>query len=62
VEKIAKKFRSFAEADAADKEYYLSLTPQQRMEIFFEINARARNNDPDQRLERVCRIVKQRGC
>src|SRR5438309_6522351 len=33
VEKIARKFRSFAEAEAAEKEFYRSLTPEQRMEI-----------------------------
>jgi hypothetical protein len=59
VEKIAKKFRPFAESEAADKAFYRSLTPEQCMEIFFEINARARGDEPEQRLERVCRVVKR---
>jgi hypothetical protein len=59
MEKIAKKFRSFAESEAADKAFHLSLTPEQRMEIFFEINARARGDLWDQKIERVGRIVKR---
>jgi uncharacterized protein YdeI (YjbR/CyaY-like superfamily) len=59
VEKIVKKFRTFAESEAADRDFYRSLTPEQRMEIFFEINSRGRGNEAEQRLERVCRVVKR---
>ena len=58
VERVASQFHSFAEADKADFEYYQSLTPEQRLEIFGELIARARPEGTDQRIERVCRIVK----
>ena len=59
MEKVARKFRSFAESEVADKAFYHSLTPKQRMEIFFQINAQARTHESDQRLERICRVVKR---
>jgi len=58
VEKIARKFRSFAEADQADFDYYQSLTPEQRLKILFEIIANAHPEIIDQRIERVSRIIK----
>jgi len=42
VQKIAKKFRSFAEADKADRDFYKKLT----------------GHAPEQRLERISRITK----
>jgi hypothetical protein len=58
VEKVARIFRSFAEADQADVEYYRSLTPEQRLEILFELVKSQKSDGPEQRLERVCRIIK----
>ncbi len=58
VEKIARKFHSFAEAEKADCEFYSSLTPQQRLEILFDLIAVQHPHATEQRLERVCRIVK----
>ena len=58
MEKVARKFRSFAEADKADREYYLSLTPEQRLDILGDLIALANPNETKQRLERVCRIIK----
>jgi len=37
VERIVRQFESHAEADAADRTYYLSLTPRQRLEILFDL-------------------------
>ena len=58
MEKIARIFSSFAEADKADREFYQSLTPEQRLDILGELIARAHPNDPEQRIEKVCRIIK----
>ena len=54
MEKIAKKFRSFAEAEKADRDFYKKLTGDQRLQIQVELL----NHAPEQRLERVSRIVK----
>ena len=56
--KEANIFRSFSESDAADRAYYHSLAPEQRLEILFELIARANPDESQQRLERVYRIVK----
>lgn len=61
IEKVVKVSRSFEECDQADKAYYHSLSPQQRLEILLELNSRwpTRGDDEaSQRLERVYRIVK----
>lgn len=56
-----RKFNSFAEAQAADDEFYRSLTPQQRMEIFFEMLAQVRDYEREaaEGFPRVGRIVKR---
>jgi hypothetical protein len=56
--KEAKVFRSFRESEAADKEFYQSLTPEERLAIVFELIARATPDEPEPRLERVYRITK----
>lgn len=54
VKRTIKKFNSFAEAEAADDVYYLSLTPEERMEIFFKIIG---HTDPkDGIVERCIRV------
>jgi uncharacterized protein YdeI (YjbR/CyaY-like superfamily) len=58
VEKTARIFRSFAEADKAEAEYYRSLTPEQRLEILFDLVQSQQPDGTYQRLERVCRIIK----
>jgi hypothetical protein len=58
MEKVARKFRSFAEADKADFEYYQSLTPEQRLDILGELIARAHPDKTGQRIEKVSRIIK----
>ena len=54
----AKVFRSFRESEIADKEFYRSLTPEERLAIVFEFVARATPDESQQRLERVYRITK----
>jgi len=60
IERTVQKFSSHDEAERAEREYYNSLSPEQRVEILLELMNRARNlYDPaSQRLERVYRIVK----
>jgi hypothetical protein len=61
IEKKLEIIRSFEEADRADKAYYRSLTPHERLKILVELNrrwpSRSRSGDPD-RIERVYRIIK----
>jgi hypothetical protein len=54
VKKTARKFRSFSEAEKADRDFYKKLTGNERLQILVELL----NHDPEQRLERVSRIVK----
>lgn len=57
MERVVKKFRSFAEAEAAELEYMRSLTGNQRLQLLLDL---LRSNQPEheQRLERVYCIVK----
>lgn len=59
MEKTVQRFTSHAEADRADREYYRSLTPQQRVDLTLELVRRYRESFPpdQQRLQRVARIV-----
>jgi hypothetical protein len=54
VEKTAKKFRSFAKAEKADRDFYKKLTGNERLRILVDLL----NHGPEQRLERVSRIAK----
>jgi hypothetical protein len=54
VEKSVRRYRSFAEADQADRDFYRTLTGNERLQLLLELI----NHDPKQRLERVCRIIK----
>ena len=58
MEIVARKFSSFAESDQADREYYRSLTPGQRLDILFELVAAAYPDAVNQKVERVYRVVK----
>jgi uncharacterized protein YdeI (YjbR/CyaY-like superfamily) len=58
VEKAVSVFQSFAEAEKADREYYRSLTPERRLEILFDLVQSQQPDEADQRLERVCRVIK----
>jgi hypothetical protein len=54
VEKKAVKFRNFAEAEKADRDFYRKLSGQERLNMLVELL----NQDPDQRIERIIRITK----
>ena len=54
MEKTLTKFRSFEEAEKADRDFYKRLTPQERLAILLELL----NHAPEQRLERVYRVTK----
>jgi hypothetical protein len=61
MEKVVRIAKSFEEADRADREYYQSLTPVQRLEILFELNRhwpRDENAQHPEGLARVYRIIK----
>lgn len=60
MDKFVRRFSSFAESDEVDRQYYLSLTPAQRLDILLELNARYAKQWPEseQRLARVYRIRK----
>ena len=54
-----RRFNSFAEADMAETEYYISLKPEQRLEILLELIEmhRSTRSENSGRLERVYRVV-----
>ena len=54
VQRTVKRFRSFAEAEKADREFYKKLSGNERLQILVELL----NHAPEQRLERVSRIIK----
>jgi hypothetical protein len=58
VEKAARKFHSFAEADQADREFYQSLSPEQRLGLLCDLIAASYPDEIKQRLERVYRVIK----
>ena len=60
MERVIRKFDSHEDAARADREYYLSLTPAQRVDILLELVAQHKDSigATEQGLARVCRIVK----
>lgn len=60
-----RKFRSPSEAENSDLEYYLNLTPEERLSIVQMLREeyykfrRKRNNASRKRLSRVFKIIKQ---
>lgn len=55
---VVRRFGSAAEADAADRAYYASLTPQERVNILLQIVRPAQDAHPEG-IQRVYRIVKR---
>jgi hypothetical protein len=55
VEKKLRRFANFAEAEKADRDFYKKLTGNERLQILIELSKHV----PEQRLERVSRIVKR---
>jgi hypothetical protein len=54
VEKTVRKFRSFSDAEKADRDFYKKLTGNERLQILVELL----NHGAEQTLERVSRIIK----
>ena len=61
MEKKIQFFKTFAEAEEADKKFYQSLTPAQRIEILLILRKRYQSPEDESRgrLKRVCRIIKR---
>ena len=57
MEKAIRVFASFEEADAADALSRAQMTPQQRVDIFFELRERANPDAFKQGLARVYRVL-----
>lgn len=59
VEKTIRVFKSFEEAESADKEYYRSLSPAERVEILLILRDQYSPYDDEltKGFERVCRII-----
>ena len=60
MKKIVSKFDNFADAERANRKYYHSLTPQERLDILLDLVAAHRKTlgEAGQRFVRVYRIVK----
>jgi hypothetical protein len=54
VEKTVTKFRAFAEAEQADRDFYRKLSGKERLNILLELS----KHEPERRLERVYRVSK----
>jgi hypothetical protein len=54
MEKTVAKFRDFAEAEKADREFYRKLSGQERLDILLQLS----KHEPERRLERVYRVIK----
>jgi len=56
---VLRVFSSFREAEQADRAFYASLSPQERLEMLLDLVARQRESmgEAAQRLERVYRVV-----
>ena len=54
VQKTVQKFKDFASAEKADRDFYKNLSPQERLEVLLQLN----KHEPERRLERVYRIIK----
>ena len=56
---VLRVFSSFREAEEADRAFYASLSPQERLEMLLDLVARQRESmgEAAQRLERVYRVV-----
>jgi hypothetical protein len=54
MEKTVAKFRDFSDAEKADREFYRKLSGRERLDILLQLS----KQEPEQRLERVIRIIK----
>ena len=62
MQKVLKVFKSFEEAEKADREFYQSLSPSQRLEILLTLISRhqpPRSNEDGTGRKRVYRVIKR---
>jgi hypothetical protein len=59
MEKVIRKFASFQEAEAAEIEDDLAMTPEQRVAMVLELQARIYPNAAQQGFARVYRITQR---
>lgn len=57
MEKVVRIFQSFEKADEANDEERHSMIPEERVEVFFQIQQRTFRNAADERLARVYRVL-----
>ena len=59
MQRIVQRFASHAEADLAERRYYASLPPQERVDLLLDLIRRYRESQGEsaQRFERVHRVV-----
>ena len=59
MQRVVAKFRTFREAEAATRDHYRRLSPEERLEILFQLRAMAHKETdaPSGGLARVYRIV-----
>ena len=58
-----RKFKSFEDAERADRDYYRSLSPKERVDLLLDLVTQAQPADEaEQRFERVYRIVSLSEC
>ena len=60
MERRVKRYSSFDQEEKATRDYYLSLTPQERLDILFELIEESRDltDEASQRFQRVYRVTK----
>lgn len=58
MDKVMRKFSSHRQSAEADRKYYLSLTPPERLAVQLELIARAQTYGLEQGFARVHRVVK----
>ena len=59
MEKIVRRFKTREEADAADREYWRQMTPDQRIRILLEmLSWKDGADESSPRLERIARVVR----
>ena len=54
VQKTVRKFKSFAEGEKTDRDFYKKLSPQERLNILLKLS----EHEPERRLEKVYRVIK----
>lgn len=59
MEKVVRVFHSFEEAEAADRKARANLSPEERVEIFFQLRERFYQNAPIEGLARVYRVLER---